>query len=404
MHAHTRPIDWHAHTAITRTHRSSKAARKDSAAALGRERSMRPTQARPPSPSQMWLGDAAQLRRDREPMWLRFPCRLVWTARASNWPRNARSVATPVSFESSSHSISLMPPESWRRRGLDPGADVGSARAGVDARALACRVALSRFFGWNGKQNSSFLRQTNSTTQQRGVRQTHPAGRAALADDMRRRRSRHAPIGHGRPQWTRQAAGGRGYSPVGLERLEADRGGALAAAVEHFAVRVRRAVVVLREQVPRLHDRHLQLRVPLGEVRRRCGRVLAKASAWPGRGADVARSWCRCGQLPAQKASREYPVQSVSSGSSPPPPPPPPSRPPVMTSIALRRRPEASAGFCDGRRSGPALPPSDAIGASSLGSSAAVDAAAGARNASSWPILLSLSIDVSLYQFRPGCR
>ena len=115
------PPCWHAHTAIKRTPRFSQAASRDSAAELGRERSIRPTQARPPSPAPMWIGDAAQLRRGLEPMWLRSPCRLVCNGRTSNWPRNARSVATPVSFESSSHSISLMPPESWRRCGLGPG-------------------------------------------------------------------------------------------------------------------------------------------------------------------------------------------------------------------------------------------------------------------------------------------
>ena len=42
-----------------------------------------------------------------------------------------------------------------------------------------------------------------------------------LADDMRRRRTRHAPFGHGRPQWTRQAAGGRaGTHQSGLSVLK----------------------------------------------------------------------------------------------------------------------------------------------------------------------------------------
>jgi hypothetical protein len=262
-------MGWHAHTAITRTHRSSQAS-GDSAAALGRERSMRPTQARPPGPAQMWLGDAAILRQGPEEMWLRSTARLVWTARASNWPRNARSVATPVSFESSSHSISSMP--------HSPGADVGSvvgrrgrARLGVP-RGLVEVLRVKREAELLVPATKQHNKQHNNTTTWRAT--NTPSGTRGAGG--RQAAALAACTVRTRPAAADTPSGGRpcGHSLVGLERLEADRGGALAAAVEHFAVRVQPAVVVLREQVPCLHDRHLQLRV-----------------LWAKSCADVAGSW-----------------------------------------------------------------------------------------------------------------
>ena len=148
----------------------------------------------------------AQLRRGLQPMWLRSPCRLVWTGRASNWPRNARSVATPVSFESSSHSISLMPPESWRRSGLGPGADVGSvlgrpgrARLGV-ARGLVEVLRVEREAellvpATNQPSNKTTRRATNTPSGTRGAGGRHAAAAHAACTVRTRRAAVDTPSG-----------------------------------------------------------------------------------------------------------------------------------------------------------------------------------------------------------------